>query len=101
MKMHAAVSTACTEREKKMQTQTYKNALRETFDTIKWYALIDPSLGRNIAENMLIQARIQRDNQIGDPSQVDGRLDASAYALKLVVPPSASMRKAHFYRMRG
>jgi hypothetical protein len=75
--------------------QEYKNALRETFETIKWYTTISPSLGRNIAENMQRQARFQRDNRIGFAPLVDAMYDASARALKLVVPPSKSMRAAH------
>jgi hypothetical protein len=75
--------------------QEYKQALKSTCETIKWYAAIDPRLARSIAENMQRQARFQRDNQIGLAPQVDAMYDASARALKLVVPPSPSMRAAH------
>jgi (2Fe-2S) ferredoxin len=81
--------------------EVYRQALKSTFDTIKWYATIDPQLARSIAENMQDQARFQRDNQIGFAPQVDAMYDASAKALNLVVPPSASMRLAHHHRMRG
>jgi hypothetical protein len=81
--------------------QEYKQALKSTCETIKWYAAIDPQLGRSIAENMQEQARFQRDNQIGFAPLVDAMYDASARALKLVVPPSPSMRLAHYHRMRG